>query len=67
MINPFADFVDAIEERDPAQTLTIVMPMAIPRYRADSLLLNQRAINMRAALDQRQNRVFTMVRYYLPA
>ena len=67
LINPFADFVDAIEERDPAQTLTIVMPMAIPRYRADSLLLNQRAINMRAALDQRQNRVFTMVRYYLPA
>ena len=67
LINPFADFVDAIEERDPAQTLTIVMPMAIPRYRSDSLLLNQRAINMRAALDQRQNRVFTMVRYYLPA
>ena len=67
LINPFADFVDAMEERDPAQTLTIVMPMAIPRYRADSLLLNQRAINMRAALDQRQNRVFTMVRYYLPA
>ena len=67
LINPFADFVDAMEERDPAHTLTIVMPMAIPRYRADSLLLNQRAINMRAALDQRQNRVFTMVRYYLPA
>ena len=67
LINPFADFVDAMEERDPAQTLTIVMPMAIPRYRSDSLLLNQRAINMRAALDQRQNRVFTMVRYYLPA
>jgi amino acid transporter len=67
LINPFADFVDAIEERDRTQTLTIVMPMAIPRYRSDSLLLNQRAINMRAALDQRKNRVFTMVRYYLPA
>ena len=67
LINPFADFVDAMEERDPAQTLTIVMPMAIPRYRSDSLLLNQRAINMRMALDQRHNRVFTTVRYYLPA
>ena len=43
------------------------MPIAIPRYRFDSLLLNQRAINMRLALDQRHNRVFTMVRYYLPA
>jgi amino acid transporter len=66
LITPFADFVDAIEERDPDQTLTIVMPMAIPRYPFDSLLLNQRTINMRAALDQRKNRVFTMVRYYLP-
>jgi hypothetical protein len=66
LITPFADFVDAIEERDPSQTLTIVMPMAIPRYPFDSLLLNQRTINMRAALDQRKNRVFTMVRYYLP-
>ena len=66
-ITPFADFVDAVEEGDPDQTLTIVMPMAIPRYRFDTLLLNQRAINMRTALDQRHNRVFTMVRYYLPA
>jgi hypothetical protein len=51
----------------PEQTLTIVMPMAIPRYRFDSLLLNQRGINMRLALDERHNRVFTLVRYYLPA
>jgi hypothetical protein len=43
------------------------MPMAIPRYRFDSLLLNQRGINMRQALDERHNRVFTLVRYYLPA
>jgi amino acid transporter len=67
LITPFADFVDALEDSDPDQTLTIVMPMAIPRYRSDTLLLNQRAINMREALDQRHNRVFTMVRYYLPA
>jgi hypothetical protein len=67
LITPFADFVDAVEESDPDQTITIVMPMAIPRYRFDSLLLNQRSINMREALDQRKNRVFTMVRYYLPA
>ena len=67
LINPFADFVDSIEASDPNQTLTIVMPMAIPRYRFDNLLLNQRSINMRMALDQRHNRVFTLVRYYLPA
>ena len=67
LITPFADFVDAVEESDPNQTITIVMPMAIPRYRFDTLLLNQRSINMREALDQRKNRIFTSVRYYLPA
>jgi hypothetical protein len=66
LITPFVDFVETVEASDPDQTLTIVMPIAIPRYRFDSLLLNQRAINMRQALDQRHNRVFTMVRYYLP-
>ena len=67
LITPFADFVDAQEEEHPHQTLTIVMPMAVPRYRFDGLLLNQRGINMRQALDARQNRIFTLVRYYLPA
>jgi hypothetical protein len=41
--------------------------MAIPRYRFDGLLLNQRGLNMRQALDASGNRVFTLVRYYLPA
>jgi amino acid transporter len=67
LITPFVDFVESLEAHDPDRTLTIVMPIAIPRYRFDSLLLNQRAINMRMALDQRHNRVFTTVRYYLPA
>ena len=67
LITPFADFVEAVEESDPNQTITIVMPMAIPRYPFDSLLLNQRSNNMREALDQRKNRIFTSVRYYLPA
>jgi len=30
-------------------------------------LLNQRGVNMRRCLDARRNRVFTLVRYYLPA
>ena len=66
LITPFVDFVESVEASNPDQSLTIVMPIAIPRYRFDSLLLNQRAINMRMALDQHHNRVFTMVRYYLP-
>ncbi len=67
LITPFANCVDAVEESDPDQTTTIVMPMAIRRYRLDNLLLNQRSINMGEALDQRKNCIFTSVRYYLPA
>ena len=66
-IDPFVEFVDAEERRHPDSSLTIVMPMAIPRYRFDDLLLNQRGLNMRRALDAHRNRVFTLVRYYLPA
>jgi hypothetical protein len=43
------------------------MPMAIPRYRLDSLLLNQHGVSLRRALDAHHNRVYTLVRYYLPA
>jgi amino acid transporter len=67
LITPFVDFVHTEEARHPDRLMTIVMPIAIPRYSFDNLLLNQRAFNMRLALDQRHNRVFTTVRYYLPA
>ena len=67
LIDPFVEFVAAEEQRHPDTTFTIVMPMAIPRYRFDELLLNQRALNMRRSLDTHRNRVFTLVRYYLPA
>jgi len=66
LIDPFVEEVAKEEQRDPASTVTIVMPMAIPRYRFDSLLLNQRGLNMRRSLDAHRNRVFTLVRYYLP-
>lgn len=67
LIDPFVSFVDAEEQRHPETSFTIVMPMAIPRYRFDDVLLNQRGLNMRRALDAHRNRVFTLVRYYLPA
>jgi hypothetical protein len=67
LIQPFVDLVEEEQQRQQAPCLTIVMPMAIPRYPFDSLLLNQRGINMRQALDAHHNQVFTLVRYYLPA
>jgi len=67
LVDPFVAFVASEEQDHPDVTYTIVMPMAIPRYSFDSLLLNQRGINMHRALDASGNRVFTLVRYYLPA
>lgn len=67
LIDPFAKFVAMEERNHPDATFTIVMPMGIPRYRFDNLLLNQRGMNMRRTLDAHRNRVFTLVRYYLPA
>jgi len=67
LVDPFVEFVAEEERRHPHTTFTIVMPMGIPRYRFDGLLLNQRGVNMRRCLDAHGNRVFTLVRYYLPA
>ena len=67
LVDPFVAFVAEEEQRHPDATFTIVMPMGIPRYRFDNLLLNQRGMNMRRCLDAHRNRVFTLVRYYLPA
>lgn len=66
LIQPFVALVEEEQRRQQAACLTIVMPMAIPRYPLDSLLLNQRGINMRQALDAHHNQVFTLVRFYLP-
>jgi amino acid transporter len=66
LVSPFVEFVQAQEQAHPDQLQTIVMPMAIPRYRLDGVLLNQRGLNIRRALDEHHNRVFSLVRYYLP-
>lgn len=66
-IAPFVEFVEKEESLHRDQQWTIVMPMAIPRYWLDTLLLNQHGISMRRALDGHHNRIFTLVRYYLPA
>jgi amino acid transporter len=66
LIDPFVEFVDAKKRRHPDTRYMIVMPMAIPRYRFDGVLLNQRGLNMRRALQAHGNRVFTQVSFYLP-
>jgi hypothetical protein len=66
LIAPFVNCVSEEETSHPEAFHTIVMPMVIPRLPFDGLLLNQRAINLRQALLDQHNRVFTVVRYYMP-
>jgi amino acid transporter len=66
LIAPFVNCVSEEETSHPEAFHTIVMPMVIPRLLFDGLLLNQRAINLRQALLDQHNRVFTVVRYYMP-
>ena len=66
LMDPFVAFVEREERSQPDQQFTIVMPMAIPRYRFDGVLLNQRGVNLRRALDAHRNRVFTQVSFHLP-
>ena len=65
LIAPFVNCVSEEETSHPEAFHTIVMPMVIPRLPFDGLLLNQRAINLRQALLDQHNRVFTVVRYYM--
>nr|WP_254216797.1 APC family permease [Synechococcus sp. CCY 9618] len=67
LIQPFVGFVAEREALHPDRSHTIVMPVAIPRYPLDGLLLNQRGLNLRQALLAERNRVFTLVRFFLPA
>ena len=66
LVEPFCDFVVEQEQHNPEQYTTVVMPVAIPRDRLDETLLNQRALNLFAALSAGKSRIFSIVRYYIP-
>ena len=66
LVEPFCDFVVEQEQNNPEQYTTVVMPVAIPRDRLDETLLNQRALNLFAALSAGKSRIFSIVRYYIP-
>jgi amino acid transporter len=66
LVQPFCEFVVEQERHNPEQFTTVVMPVAVPRDRLDGTLLNQRALNLFAALSAGGSRVFSIVRYYIP-
>ena len=66
LLQPFCDFVVEQEQNHPELCTTVVMPVVVPRDRLDQTLLNQRALNLFAALSAGKSRVFSIVRYYMP-
>ena len=66
-IQPFVAHVASVEQRHPEGTFTIVTADAIPRRWLDNLLFNKGLVELRLALTRQRSRVFTLVRYYLPA
>jgi amino acid transporter len=66
-IQPFVAHVASVEQQHPDRRYTIVTADAIPRHWFDNLLFNKGLIELRQALTKQRSRVFTLVRYYLPA
>ena len=66
-IQPFVEHVSAVEQQHPDCTYTIVTADAIPRRWFDNLLFNKGLMELRRELTRQRSRVFTLVRYYLPA
>ena len=65
LIDPFSSYVAEQERSRPDQTITVVMPVVVPRDWFDALLLNQGAIHLFQALASRRNHNFAVVRYYV--
>jgi amino acid transporter len=66
LIDPFCQYVMEQEHAAPqGVSITVVMPVSIPRDRFDKLLLNQRANVLYEALADDRSRVFSMVRSFI--
>ena len=66
LIDPFCQYVMEQEHAAPqGVSITVVMPVSIPRDRFDKLLLNQRANVLYEALAVDRSRVFSVVRSFI--
>ncbi len=65
VVSPIADFVHEFEEQHPGVLSTVIIPAFVPRNWWESILHNQTAFFLKAALRAKKSRVVTTVRYYL--
>lgn len=65
VISPIVDFVSEYESQHPGVLSTVIIPAFVPRNWWESILHNQTAFFLKAALRAKKSRVVTTVRYYL--
>jgi amino acid transporter len=65
LIGPLLSYIDAIDQQSPDDTITIVLPEALPSKPWEYLLHNQSALRLKAALLFRPNTVLSDVPYLL--
>ena len=66
LIDPFRQYVMEQEHAaPPGVSVTVVIPVAIPRDRFDKLLLNQRSNVLYESLADDRSRVFSVVRSFI--
>ncbi len=65
LVSPLLAYIDAVDARDPDDTITVVLPEFIARHWWDHLLHNQTALRLKAALLFRPGTVVVSVPYHL--
>ncbi|HET8631501.1 MAG TPA: APC family permease [Thermomicrobiales bacterium] len=65
LTGPLLAYIDELDRRDPADTLTVVLPEFVPAHWWEQLLHNQTALRLKAALLFRPGTVVTSVPYHL--
>jgi amino acid transporter len=66
-LDPLVAMIRQLEQQEPDQRLTVMMPEIVSRGWMDGLLLNQSVDVVARALRESGSRLFSRHRYYLPA
>lgn len=64
-MEPLLDYIEALQESEPAAYVTVILPEFVPRRLWQHLLHNQHALLIKGALLFKPNVVVTSVPYHL--
>jgi len=65
LVSPLMAYIDAVDSRDPGDTIAVVLPEFVARHWWEQLLHNQTALRLKAALLFRPGTVVINVPYHL--